>query len=951
MTPAPSAGLKWRDSCRFVHVKILSSVWKYQRARDRILLSTGCSLFIGPGETRVVTLPCQVDGQGIRGIVCSFQRKGILSSVVLTQNGLIRVQFYNSVNDVVTISPKAWVCSLLIFADCWVEFDKQCDSTPSCFHVDEYAERFPSLFGMQDDAVDRRDRRKALDVGYEEVQWKVKEIPLANQGIVYNVDFLKKHRLEAKLAEPERRGQIRKLLPHEHARMSPIMFKEKSDGRLRPLNDYRELNAFSDAWTTYFPGTISVIRSIPSTWRYFSCIDLLDGFQQIGVDDKLARRFGFEVLGQRWCWKTLPQGWASSSGLFHSRVLSITQGLPVVCYIDDLLVGGSNKEEHEANLLKVLEVLEIWGLLVNKTKMQVAKEDVEFLGMTLKEGTFSFKRYLERVSRCLPQVSDKKSLRKVIGMAGFTRPACPHLSKILEPVQRLLKLQKLPPREEMQEIVDRMWMQVVSGNLEVYRNQGAQERTDWNLYCDWSDGGQGYALFMGKQPEGRMVALNSRREVSGWKTSSFLGELKTIVWALKDVEHLLQGDRVTVWTDSESSQKRLMSCRLDDFSDKRVSRCLGYLLENFPIGARLKVKFLPSGDNSFADQLSRWDVSSVSQVGHITSEQEQQIEKAHRGHWNARKTNWHLKREGIHFKGMWKAVKDFVQRCPECQFHSGKRYHSLYHGRESKQFNDVMAAEFAGPYKLPYGKHPRYLLILVDALTRYTQIDVTKSCDSSVVVRALQRWCLRDGKMRCLQTDNGSAFVASSTRTWLQNRGIDHVLTPVYTPSSNGLVERCVGAVKLRIKKMLMQENGSWTSLVPEVEKQINSAVHETTLFTPDELRNGQKRSGERVSFEQLEAWRKQAVENTTKARSSANRRFARKNKIHDKLHVGDRVLMRIPQRMRKEEPFMTNWMGPLMIKQKTSGQLWVVEDSRASQFSNVHTLDLKRFFSDHRRS
>ena len=43
---------------------------------------------------------------------------------------------------------------------------------------------------------------------------------------------------------------------------------------------------------------------------------------------------------------------------------------------------------------------------------------------------------------------------------------------------------------------------------------------------------------------------------------------------------------------------------------------------------------------------------------------------------------------------------------------------------------------------------------------------------------------------------------------------------------------------------MLTQENGSWTSLVPEVEKQINSAVHETTLFTRDELRNGQKMSG-----------------------------------------------------------------------------------------------------------
>ena len=53
---------------------------------------------------------------------------------------------------------------------------------------------------------------------------------------------------------------------------------------------------------------------------------------------------------------------------------------------------------------------------------------------------------------------------------------------------------------------------------------------------------------------------------------------------------------------------------------------------------------------------------------------------------------------------------------------------------------------------------------------------------------------------------------------------------------------------------------------------------------------------------------------------------------------------MKIPKRMRKEEPFMTNWMGSLTIKQRISGQLWVIKHS---QFSNAHAHDLKMFLSD----
>ena len=47
----------------------------------------------------------------------------------------------------------------------------------------------------------------------------------------------------------------------------------------------------------------------------------------------------------------------------------ILQGLPgVVCHVDDILVTGKNKKEHDSRLHTVLKKLEAAGVTLNKEK-------------------------------------------------------------------------------------------------------------------------------------------------------------------------------------------------------------------------------------------------------------------------------------------------------------------------------------------------------------------------------------------------------------------------------------------------------------------------------------------------------------------------------------------------------------------------------------------------------
>ena len=77
----------------------------------------------------------------------------------------------------------------------------------------------------------------------------------------------------------------------------------------------------------------------------------------------------------------MPFGISSAPAIFLRTMDNLLQGIPnAMCYIDDILVTGSNQEIHFKNLIEVLSRLEKHGLRGRRSKCEFMKTSVEYLG-------------------------------------------------------------------------------------------------------------------------------------------------------------------------------------------------------------------------------------------------------------------------------------------------------------------------------------------------------------------------------------------------------------------------------------------------------------------------------------------------------------------------------------------------------------------------------------------
>ena len=72
---------------------------------------------------------------------------------------------------------------------------------------------------------------------------------------------------------------------------------------------------------------------------------------------------------------------AVATVIFLRVMDQLLKGLPMVCgYLDDILVSGKTKEDHDDNVRAVLKRLDETGIRVNEDKCMFGLEQVEYLG-------------------------------------------------------------------------------------------------------------------------------------------------------------------------------------------------------------------------------------------------------------------------------------------------------------------------------------------------------------------------------------------------------------------------------------------------------------------------------------------------------------------------------------------------------------------------------------------
>ena len=85
-------------------------------------------------------------------------------------------------------------------------------------------------------------------------------------------------------------------------------------------------------------------------------------------------------------------------------------------------------------------------------------------------------------------------------------------------------------------------------------------------------------------------------------------------------------------------------------------------------------------------------------------------------------------------------------------------------------------------------------------------------------------------------SDNGSNFVSSEFKSFLQKNYIKHITSAPYRPSTNGLVERAVQTLKQGMKK---QDDGSVDTKLARFLLSFRITPQSTTGESPAQLRWG----------------------------------------------------------------------------------------------------------------
>ena len=193
------------------------------------------------------------------------------------------------------------------------------------------------------------------------------------------VPFALKEALGKELDRLETAGILEKVSHSNWA--TPVVVVPKADGSLRLCGDYKQtVNPQLDVDKYPLPNPTELFASLAGGCQ-FSKIDLSHAYQQLQLDESSRECVTINTHQGLYRYTRLPFGIASAPAIFQRTMDTILQGIPrTCCYLDDILVTGSTREEHLQNLETVLQRLDQRGVRVKKSKCEFLKDSVEYLG-------------------------------------------------------------------------------------------------------------------------------------------------------------------------------------------------------------------------------------------------------------------------------------------------------------------------------------------------------------------------------------------------------------------------------------------------------------------------------------------------------------------------------------------------------------------------------------------
>ena len=162
--------------------------------------------------------------------------------------------------------------------------------------------------------------------------------------------------------------------------VSSVTYPVKPTGEVRPCLDVRDLNK-AIIRENHKPQTVEEITHQLAGAVVFTKADALKAFLQVHLTKESSKLLVINTHKGRYRFKRMPFGAKMSQDVFQMKMDLIMERCPGVISIhDDIVVYGVSEEDHDANLVNLLNVAQIEGLVLNSKKLELKRPRVSFFG-------------------------------------------------------------------------------------------------------------------------------------------------------------------------------------------------------------------------------------------------------------------------------------------------------------------------------------------------------------------------------------------------------------------------------------------------------------------------------------------------------------------------------------------------------------------------------------------
>ncbi|XP_058462870.1 uncharacterized protein K02A2.6-like [Malaya genurostris] len=272
--------------------------------------------------------------------------------------------------------------------------------------------------------------------GYEADLVLKEDVPIFKKA--YDVPYRLREKVLDYLTKLENEKVITPIKQSEWA--SPVIVVMKKNNEIRLVIDCKvSINKCIIQNTYPLPVAQDLFAGLAGC-KVFCALDLEGAYTQLSLSNRSRKFMVINTIKGLFTYNRLPQGASSSASIFQHVMDQVLKGLEnVFCYLDDVLIAGTDMEDCIRKVYLVLDRLSEANIKVNLEKCKFFVAELGYLGHVISEmGLLPCPEKVLTIQKAkIPK--NVTELKSFLGLINFYNKFIPHLSSKLYHLYNLLR--------------------------------------------------------------------------------------------------------------------------------------------------------------------------------------------------------------------------------------------------------------------------------------------------------------------------------------------------------------------------------------------------------------------------------------------------------------------------------------------------------------------------------